>query len=74
MKKISFNFVRFAVVLKQLGFQRKDVAHILLGNHNWAYSAAFGCWILGGIASMGDVNPEPKSVARQVFRYSSMNG
>ena len=57
---------RFAVLLQQHGLGHNDVVHMVVGNNNLAYSVAFGCWILGGITSMGDVNLEARSIALQV--------
>ena len=59
-------FFRFAVLLRQHGFACGDVIHVVTGNHNWTYPLVFGCWILGGVASLGDVNLEPRAVARQI--------
>ena len=54
------------MLLQQHGLGHNDVVHMVVGNNNLAYSVAFGCWILGGIASMGDVNLEARSIALQV--------
>ncbi len=49
-----------------LGVRRGDVVHFLVGNHNHLYPACFGVWILGAVLSLGDVNLEAKTVARQL--------
>ena len=64
-EKKSHNF-RLAVLLKNHGFCSGDTAHLLMGNHLLTFPACFGCWILGGVPSLGDVDLDAKEVAKQV--------
>lgn len=60
------NNCRFAVLLKDLGLEKGDIIHLVIGNANLTFPISFGAWILGGIVSHGDVNLEPKSIAGQL--------
>lgn len=57
---------KFAVVFRELGLGKDDTIHLVVGNHNLAYCALGGIWILGGIGSCGDIALDDKSIAGQV--------
>ena len=58
---------KFAVFFKNLGLEKGDVIHLCVGNYNESYGAIGGIWILGGIASCGDVALDDKAIAGQVM-------
>ena len=47
-------------------FFTDDTIHLIVGNHNHTFVALGGIWILGGIASLGDIALDPKAIAGQV--------
>ena len=58
---------KFAVFFKNLGLEKGDVIHLVVGNYNESYGAIGGIWILGGVASCGDVALDDKAIAGQVI-------
>ena len=48
-------------------FSAGDVIHLAVGNHNLVHSLAFGTWILGGVASIGDPDLEATTISKQVL-------
>jgi hypothetical protein len=40
--------------------------HLVIGNHNYTFSACAGAWILGARVSCGDIALDSKAIAGQV--------
>jgi len=57
---------KFAVLFKNLGLERNDSIHLVVGNYNESYGAIGGMWILGGVASCGDVALDDQAIAGQL--------
>ena len=57
---------KFAVLFKNLGLEKDDCIHLVVGNYNESYGAIGGIWILGGVASCGDVALDDKAIAGQL--------
>ena len=63
---------RMAVFLKQrLGLSHGESVHLCVGNHNMTHPTALGTWILGAVASVGDLNLEVRGVASQLDDISA---
>ena len=62
---------KFAVFFKNLGLEKGDCVHLVVGNYNESYGAIGGIWILGGIASCGDVALDDQAIAGQVIYFQT---
>ncbi len=58
---------RFAVIYKdKFGLGEGDVIHLCVGNNNYQFGAVGGIWILGGVASCGDIALDENAIAGQL--------
>ena len=57
---------KIAAFFRQLGISKKDVIHLIIGNHNITFPILGGIWHIGGVCSISDTTTDEKTMEIQV--------